>query len=125
VTVDPLTVADRLVGADGASRRAPEAGRNRDVVTRAAGHPDEPNVPAVPAARAKHDHETEDAPIAAPIVPGACTTLMPVDGAAGDRLGPLPHAERKNSAAMIGAPTSHRPRIGPSVCRQAAETRRS
>ena len=113
VTVDPVTVPDNPDGAAGAtSGAAPESARN---VTRGAGHPDTPNVPAAPPRREKHDHEIEDAPMLGPAAPGTCATLTPVDGAAGERLAPPPHADRKTSAAKAGALASNRPDIETSV----------
>src|SRR6266571_3449311 len=112
--MDPLTVPERLVGAAGALSAAPAAGRNRDVVTRAAGHPDEPNVPVVPVARVKHDHETDDAPMFGPDVPVPCATLTAVDGAAGERFVPPPHADTQNTAARVVAIAVDRPLIGAS-----------
>jgi len=111
-TVDPLTVADKPVGADGALTAA--AVRNRDVVTRAGGHPDEPNVPIVSLTCVKHDHETDDAPRFGPVVPVPCATLMAVDGAAGERFVPPPHADINNMATRVVVIAVDRPRIGAS-----------
>ena len=117
VTVDPVTVADNPDGADGATSGADPVSAFK--VTRGAGQPDTQNVPAVLPRREKHDHETDDAPMLGPAVPGTCATLMPMDGATGERLVPPPHADRKNSAARGGALASNRPRIETSMGRLA------
>jgi hypothetical protein len=122
VTVDPVTVADNPDGADGAASGAAPVSAFK--VTRGAGHPDTPNAPAVPLAREKHDHETEDAPRLGPAVPGSCATLMAVDGAVGERP-PPPHADSTSNAARAGALAVNRLRIETSVFRLAGKARRS
>jgi hypothetical protein len=87
-TVEPVTVAEKFVGAPGALMAPAVAGRNGATGVRTEGQSDVPNVP-VPAARVKQDHEMAAlALVTAELGPD---TPMP-DGAAGLRPDPPPHA---------------------------------
>src|SRR5437899_1556633 len=99
VTTDPLTDPKRLLGTPGALMAAATApGRIRELVTRG-GHPD-PNAPVVPAALVKQAHDTETTAGVWPVGPTPGATLMAVEGAAGVRTVPPPHAETQSKAAV-------------------------
>jgi hypothetical protein len=102
--MEPVTVADRPVGADGAVSGALVAGRKGDAT---AGHPDAPNA-RPPLKLVKHCHDTVPAPrLAGSVPPGVAVTAT--EGARGARLVvPPPHADRQANTATR---TNHRPRI--------------
>src|SRR5437762_2487127 len=97
-TVEPVTVAEKFVGAPGAVIGAAVAGRNGAAGARSGGQSDVPNVP-VPAARVKQDHEMV-APLATAEL-GPDTVIPDGDGAAGPRPAPPPHAARATDAVII------------------------
>jgi len=95
-TVEPVTVAEKFVGAPGALRGAAVAGRSGAAGARSGGQSDVPNVP-VPTARVKQDHEIVAPPLAtAELGPD---TVIP-DGDAGPRPDPPPHAATATDAVI-------------------------